>query len=470
MYPLSICRELFTMLADADMKYCHWKSNEHLDEALAGLTDLDLLIDPAQSVRFYQILKTLAIKRLVSPPEKQYPGMSDYLGFDRETGRLIHLHVHEKLIIGQQHTKNYHLPIEQLLLEDCASQSGVRTPQAAAELMILTIRALIKLDCIAIPRYLMQHRAFPQAIVDEFKSLADRCDGTTFRSVVVRSGIPVDASVLWNVVKCVQGDRLGAITIMRARRHVFRAIRDYRLDSGIGATIRGIRRRFCCLPLVRRLFRARKKVMPDRGCITAIVGADGSGKSTLVADLAKWSSWKNTTVSAYLGIPKTMYVNGLNLIVSILRRLRLKAAQRFVSSVRWLHVARYRGRTMAGCAAAAAAGGLVVLDRYPMKAFRDMAEPMDGPRLRKENSDSPQAVLEETYYDNLPHPDLIIVLKASLGTLRRRKSDLPMSTHEAKVAAINAITATEAGISLVDAEQPYTDVLLEIKRHIWEAL
>ncbi|HWL90278.1 MAG TPA: hypothetical protein VNP90_02835, partial [Actinomycetota bacterium] len=35
-------------LADHGVRFCHWKSNEHLAAGLAGRTDLDLLVDADQ--------------------------------------------------------------------------------------------------------------------------------------------------------------------------------------------------------------------------------------------------------------------------------------------------------------------------------------------------------------------------------------------------------------------------------------
>ena len=39
---LKICKTLFTKLNDAGIKYCHWKSNEHLEAGLAGETITNL--------------------------------------------------------------------------------------------------------------------------------------------------------------------------------------------------------------------------------------------------------------------------------------------------------------------------------------------------------------------------------------------------------------------------------------------
>ena len=42
---LELVRRLCQTLSTEGVDYCHWKSNDHLRAALAGETDLDLLVD-----------------------------------------------------------------------------------------------------------------------------------------------------------------------------------------------------------------------------------------------------------------------------------------------------------------------------------------------------------------------------------------------------------------------------------------
>ena len=98
------------------IRYCHWKSNEHVKAAMAGETDLDLLISEDDADAFSDLLGIYNFKQIVSPPEKTYPGIEDYLGFDSETGKCAHLNVHYRLITGKKFIKNHQLPYELLFL------------------------------------------------------------------------------------------------------------------------------------------------------------------------------------------------------------------------------------------------------------------------------------------------------------------------------------------------------------------
>jgi len=63
----------------------------------------------------------------------------------------------------------------------------------------------------------------------------------------------------------------------------------------------------------------------------------------------------------------------------------------------------------------------------------------------------------------------MFVLQVDIDELRRRKTDLDLSTHKLKANAVNAIKGNEH-IVLINANKPYADVQLELKRRIWEFL
>src|SRR5574338_1227695 len=113
-YPaaLNAARDLFKALAANHVRYCHWKSNLRLEQGLLGKTDLDLLVDASHMGLLRRILAEQDIKPVLAPPGKRYPGIEDWLGFDTQTGRLFHLHVHYRLVLGEQFVKNYHVPLE----------------------------------------------------------------------------------------------------------------------------------------------------------------------------------------------------------------------------------------------------------------------------------------------------------------------------------------------------------------------
>ena len=107
---LKKCKIFFERIEKSKIKYCHWKSNEHLEEGLIGITDLDVLIEKEKYNEISSILMKLGFKRGKSIFYLSYPSIEDYIGFDEETGKMIHLHLHYELMIGKKFIKGVRLP------------------------------------------------------------------------------------------------------------------------------------------------------------------------------------------------------------------------------------------------------------------------------------------------------------------------------------------------------------------------
>lgn len=112
-------------------------------------------------------------------------------------------------------------------------------------------------------------------------------------------------------------------------------------------------------------------------------------------------------------------------------------------------------------------GEVVFAERFPLEEFWAMPVPMDGPRLQSRSSRL--SSLELKQYTEIPRPDVILVLAADLETLRGRKTDLGVTEHRSKADAVLALEEGP-GVHVIDAGRPYSDVLLEAKRRVWEAI
>lgn len=101
---LKVVQQLFGQMNEK-IKYVHFKSNEHLSEGLSGKTDLDLLIVEHDRDKLIKILNKLCFVPVTSPKEQEYEGVEHWLGFDDDSGNLIHLHIYYKLITGKSYIK-----------------------------------------------------------------------------------------------------------------------------------------------------------------------------------------------------------------------------------------------------------------------------------------------------------------------------------------------------------------------------
>lgn len=67
-------------LKQAGVHFVHWKSNDHLAEALAGLTDIDIYVAPADRAAFETVMAGL------NAAENQQPGLGHLSGHRRLAG------------------------------------------------------------------------------------------------------------------------------------------------------------------------------------------------------------------------------------------------------------------------------------------------------------------------------------------------------------------------------------------------
>lgn len=112
---LKIISDLASELRLADVSCCVWKGTANLEQALQGAKDIDLLIDRAHLAQFRSIADKLGFRDCAA--KYPIPGVFDFLALDEATGKLVHLHLHLRIIAGHPLTYNYHLPVERLVLE-----------------------------------------------------------------------------------------------------------------------------------------------------------------------------------------------------------------------------------------------------------------------------------------------------------------------------------------------------------------
>ena len=83
-----------------------------LARSVSGENDLDLLVHRDDARRFLAVLSRLGFNRALAPGGREHPGVAHFYGLDRDSGRLVHVHAHFQLVLGDDTTKNYRLPLE----------------------------------------------------------------------------------------------------------------------------------------------------------------------------------------------------------------------------------------------------------------------------------------------------------------------------------------------------------------------
>lgn len=472
---------LLGALAEAGVIYVHWKSNEHLSAALMGETDLDLLIREADRVAFEEIVTGLGFRPMKPPPGRGIPGLRGFIGLDPGTGVLVHLDVHYSLVLGERRIKNHHLPLEDWLLDAPERLDDVPVPAPAKELLLLFVRSMLKTSSKQILRSIVKHASpLPARVRVEARWLAERADRDQLIEATRSSELGIGAEELIDFRDKALSGSFGWPYVWRKRRRIGRLLRPYRRKGSMAVVAKKAVLYVRGTPVAHRLgLGLGRRRLEGRAPVVAVVGADGSGKTRLTRDLEQWLGRKLAVTHMYFGQPKSGVVFKLfNKPGSLARHHtqgdigslgKLSRAVLSISeAVKWVVLASQRRWLAFRAHRLTDAGRVVIAERYPLREFWAMTTPMDGPRLSRSGSGG-LAAWEGRLYEGIDAPDLVLVLRTDLETLRARKEDLPREEHTSKVEAVASLRPRD-GMAIIDAGSPYDQVLLESKKAIWGAI
>jgi len=290
-----IVRELTNALHAARLSYCHWKGNARLREAVVGLRDLDILVDREGALALSEILATVGFKRVASSPWEAVPALEDYLALDSDTGRLVHLHLHYRLTVGDSFLGGYRLPWEALVLStrrfDTTMAMYVADPHI--ELLLLIARKAISLGPIDRIAGWLGRPCMGALARSDLRWLTSRTD--PHRLAELSEGL-LGKEATRLLLDMVNGDL--SYRLLRAlKRRATPPLSAYRTYTPAGAVVRrGIR--FVvglAVALNRRILRSLVipgRTLPSGGLVIVFEGEDGNERATLVDRIAAWLTWK----------------------------------------------------------------------------------------------------------------------------------------------------------------------------------
>jgi thymidylate kinase len=473
------------------ISYCYWKSARRVQEVLSGNADLDLLIGRSDRHRAQQVLLDRGLKHFPTVAVRNHPAISSYLGYDEPSGLIVHLHLHFRLVLGERLAKNYQVPWEAPLLADAQPHPTIplRILDPATEAVLLVTRACLELSWFD-PATVRGRSATTAKFQRDRHSLAAQIDRPVLRR---RAAELLGEDIADETVQAVFGD-----PPLQKQRHFRRLVRRrmavYRTYNTVEARLRSLGRSVCWLAggiNARFAHRPRpwSRLVPGGGSVIAVVGVDGSGKSTAVACVREWLGSEMDVVPIYFGTGggrPTLLLLPLKLLVPIVTRLFASkprgSSHGAVSDRRpgiiysgllavWATVLAVEKRLKLSAARRGADRGLVVIaDRYPQDEIVDFN---DGPLLpRLAHVPAWLRRFEASAYAlarRLP-PDLVLMLQASPETIAQREPGMAPAVVQQRTTALNGLTFQGAKLVRIDAGQPLAEVTRAVKRAIWQAL
>ena len=490
---LELIAVLCRSLDDEGVRYCHWKSNESIARSASGENDLDLLVSRSDAERFEGILRRLGFKDTRQPRWKQLPGVYHSYGVDA-TGALVHIHAHYQLVIGDDMTKNIHLPIEAAYLASATLDRTFMIPSPAFELAVFLIRMTVK-HC-TWDAFVTFQGSLSRSERRELDDLLGRVDLGEVWALADRH-LPFISRDLWE--RCLRSVKPGSSRWFQIRTasRLQRTLSGWsRRPPAFDTWVRMWRR-------VRTVFRRKllrrgpvRNQLASGGALIAIVGGDGAGKSTVVDSLSRWLSSEHIdSHTMHMGKPKwsplTAVVKGLLKLVAATRRSTTSSAKALRSSLvasdegtmtlrnrarlGWeVLTARDRYRTYRRARRLASNGSLVLCDRYPLPHV----SLMDGAVTARMKDPARWgrwarflATIERRYYDRISSPDILIVLRLDPDIAVERKRGVePESSVRPRSEEIWRMDWRGTPAIVIDAASPKEQVLSEIRSMIWSRL
>ena len=123
------------------------------------------------------------MKRFSDVAGRDHPAVSSYLGYDEPSGRIVHLHLHFRLVVGEKLLKNWRLPWEAAILTRAALHPTlpIRVLDPASEALLLVARSAIefsRMDPVALRHWAPTKRKFEL----DRERLSARLDQATLRN------------------------------------------------------------------------------------------------------------------------------------------------------------------------------------------------------------------------------------------------------------------------------------------------
>ncbi|MDN3510656.1 MAG: hypothetical protein NG784_05045 [Candidatus Jettenia sp.] len=476
---LHLSKQIIAALNSNSISYCYWKNNHDLMKSLAGEDDWDLLINKDHYSSFMRVIHSLGFKEAYNP-KIYFPFISHFYGLDVETGKFLHLHVHLKIITGESHTKNYHLPLEKMILDNTISHpSGCKLPQPEVELIIFVLRYYIKISCI--PGAILiwkRNRAFHEEFSAIYRNVDLNKAHTLLNSYFQYISVRFFSEMIDGYI-CKRTFRKRVLIGLKLRWKLSSLCRLGVVGSFVARYYQIVYR------IVNKLTFKEKKFLVTGGSIIAITGLDATGKSTITSELQRWLNAHFNTRFLHIGRPKARLETLLFRAV-----LRLKKAkgvnsessttelkkQGIIFAIRYLVLAYERFQLLKIANRLRANGYIVICDRYPSLNLGKM----DSPRIGKVSNNNTlvkfMGRMEDKLYRTMPVPDAIYNLKIPVDVAIKRnqlrvKDDketdeqLRYRYDENSDLRYNALS-----FEVIDTSREFQVVMKELKEKIWVKL
>ena len=493
-------RKFLDQVNERGLSYCHFKSNLHVNAGIQGATDLDILISRSDYRSAYTALVDANFKLFRAAPPAGYPAVEDWIGFDEESGELAHVHLHWQLTLGEPNLKGYRIPWESTILNNRMwnENSKIYTSSPEMELLLLLTRSALKFRFRSIIRKVVFHTSlWGKELEKERIWLLEKIEHVSFRNLVADT-LPPQITTLVTKKLTVERIRLWDFHIFRIQ--LKRHLKMWKTYNPLLAHFIRWQREYKTkveIKLLKSLgyLRASRRSPNTGGIIVAIIGSDGSGKSTQVKALCTWLDWKVDVATAYFGsgdgkiswhrailrffyrsfgalIRKSCKDNVKKNSISTLSTKEGSAIFKLFFAIYAVSLAQEKRGTIQKLVRARNKGMIIICDRYPQNQILGYN---DGPLLQKWGDKRLIwrlfARIEKKLLSVFSEvePDLVLKLNVSKNTAKERKPETPIEMINNKIEAVKKLQfSSSCKIELIDANQEIDRVQMSLRNAVWK--
>ncbi|MBQ7595208.1 MAG: hypothetical protein IJU45_00930 [Clostridia bacterium] len=457
---LDISIRLSEELNKSNIRYLLWKGNNHFKDGLCGKGDVDMLVHRDDRQKVHSVLKTMLFLNPETQAFSRHDDIEDFIGFDSQTGTLIHLHLHFNIVFGKKNVDEYSFVPTEKCFDLCVKSDGFNLQDPAVEYLILLCRVYTGALTNA------------EKISENTSYLKSRISRESFTQASQKCGLSQkEAETVFDFIESNQSDISCLSDILNSLIK----------KNSAHASLKYYKRKIQYI-LYKKLFKNSvkiftKKSLKNGGRLIAFVGQDGAGKSTAAKDVLRWLRWKLEARKFYLGSGEHYFSVQKKLTKLIPNKgiFRIPVALLVVSDNK--NNARRVYKTIKKAKRYSTNGGIAVFDRFPQTVYagiNDSAK-IRANYLNKTNNKAARAYMlraakkEEKYIEKAVEtaPDLLIKLMLSVEESLRRKPDEKAEGIARKHEIIKELSFGAKEIHTVDVTQNYDDELIEIKNIIW---
>lgn len=477
-------RSALLKFGDHNIRFCHWKSNRNLVDALEGKDDFDLLVHPDDVDQAINQLTSSGFRLMKTDFDFFQPKLKHFYAFGTE-GQKFHVHLYPEIWTGDTFLKNFSIPNVEWILRNTISKEGVPIPNPGVESVLLTLRIYLKV--VHLSDWIFLRRDLSGLLKEWNQLVAER----SLKQVeaYLEACFPNISTKFWAQLEYALQHRFNLFTIITLG---FRLKSKLRSIQRFGVVRASLYRAGIIGRLVQKRLWGRKMIRPTHfPRVIAFVGPPATGKSTLLEETKRWLAKFVNVKSIHVGRPPSSILTlPINFLLPAFRRLmpsrrstkmdiaNIKVGERgLIFAIRMVILAFDRRQLLLKMKQDLERDDIVYLcDRYP--SYQEGS--VDGRQFTDEDIRKTRLGLlriamriERYLYRDLPAPDVVVRLSVPLDIAlirnQKRSKALPQSSEfvEMRHRQYSELLYRTTDVLDVNTNQPLDTTLSLIRSFIW---